>query len=137
MTTIPEQSSSTPLITAIQKWKECDSKIKHLNIALAELRKTRAQVSEILLHIMEENNVQELKLKDGRLSCVVEHPYKQLSKKDLQDILSKYPAFSPGQADQLVEFISENRVRNTAKQKIVHRQHPPSVSTDTSTITST
>ena len=113
--------SKSELVSSIRHWKDCDSKIKHLNLALADLRKQRNQASIILMQIMQTNNVQELALKDGNLSCVVDQPFKQLNKKDLHDILSKYPSLTPTQAMDISDFIADNRVRAPAKQKIILR----------------
>lgn len=119
---VPSDTDRGIIASAIEQWKDCDSKIKQLNQMLANLRKQRTTVSDIIIQKMQSQNVSQLSLKEGKMVCVSDQPFKPLNVTDLQNILTTYPMLSPSQAQDLAKFISDNRVRGSVKHKLVHKK---------------
>jgi len=119
---VPSEADRGIIASAIEQWKDCDSKIKQLNQALTNLRKQRSTVSDIIIEKMQSQNLGSIELKEGRMVCVSDQPFKPLNVNDLQTILTTYPMLSHTQAQELAKFISDNRVRGSVKHKLVHKK---------------
>lgn len=117
-----DMSVKATLSSAIKGVMECDAKMKHLNVAMAQLRQERATHGEVLLKFMDSKKIQELQTQSGtKIACCSTQPFKPLNKKDITDIISNYPGLSPAQSKDIANFLIEHRVRAKPSRKIVQK----------------
>jgi hypothetical protein len=119
---LTDVSVKATLSSAIKGVMDCDAKLKHLNVAIAQLRQERAIHGEIILKFMDSKKIQELQTQSGtKIACCSTQPFKPLNKKDITDIISNYPGLSPAQSKDIANFLIEHRVRAKPSRKIVQK----------------
>ena len=69
---------------------------------------------------MEHEQLGAIDLKNGKIRLVTDQPFRPLTKKSLNDILSKYQDASPAQIKNITDFILNNRDRSMETKRIVH-----------------
>lgn len=116
----PIQQPTQTLSTVIDRWRDTDAKIRSLTQALAQQRAIKTSISSELIRIMEHDQLGAIDLKNGKIRLVTDQPFKVITKKALNDILSKYQDASPAQIKSITDFIMNNRERNPETKRIVH-----------------
>ena len=83
--------------------------MRQLRNEITSRRKIKENISNSLLNLMKNNEIDSFDIKNGRLESTTRTTKKPISKKMLQNILSKYYKGDDAQANELNNFILENR----------------------------
>lgn len=102
-------NSKDNLVNAIKIWVKKDNEIRQLKKEERIRKKEQKEISETLMAIMKENEIDEFDLKDGKLVYTKKNVKKPITKKGLLDILKRYYNDDTKKADELNNFIMENR----------------------------
>jgi hypothetical protein len=102
-------NSKDSLINAIKIWVKKDNEIRQLKKEERIRKKEQKEISETLMAIMKENEIDEFDLKDGKLVYTKKNIKKPITKKGLLDILKRYYNDDKEKADELNNFIMDNR----------------------------
>jgi hypothetical protein len=97
------------LINTIKKWVKLDNEIKALKKEVSSRQTEKKGVSETLITLMKNNEIDCFDIKDGQICYNKKNIKKPITKKNLLDTLSKYFENDPLQATELNEFIQTNR----------------------------
>ena len=101
--------SKNSLVNAIKIWVKKDNEIRQLKKEERIIKKEQKEISETLMAIMKENQIDEFDLKDGKLVYTKKNIKKPITKKGLLDILKRYYNNDKEKADELNNFIMDNR----------------------------
>ncbi len=101
--------SKNSLVNAIKIWVKKDNEIRQLKKEERIRKKEQKEISETLMAIMKENQIDEFDLKDGKLVYTKKNIKKPITKKGLLDILKRYYNDDTQKADELNNFIMDNR----------------------------
>tara|TARA_Y100000816_G_scaffold196471_1_gene143663 strand:+ start:4976 stop:5347 length:372 start_codon:yes stop_codon:yes gene_type:complete len=101
--------SKNSLVNAIKIWVKKDNEIRQLKKEERIRKKEQKEISETLMAIMKENEIDEFDLKDGKLVYTKKNIKKPITKKGLLDILKRYYNDDTQKADELNNFIMDNR----------------------------
>lgn len=113
-------SNKAELIQLIKDWVQADNDIRLLNKELRNRKDGLKNISQNLMKTMQENQIDEFALKEGKLVYSKTNVKKPITKKNLMTILSKYYNGDISQAIEMNKFIMENReevVKETIKRK--------------------
>ncbi len=113
-------SNKAELIQLIKEWVQADNDIRLLNKELRNRKDGLKKISQNLMKTMQENQIDEFALKEGKLVYSKTNIKKPITKKNLMTILSKYYNGDISQAIEMNKFIMENReevVKETIKRK--------------------
>lgn len=102
-------NSKDSLVNAIKIWVKKDNEIRQLKKEERIRKKEQKEISETLMAIMKENEIDEFDLKDGKLVYTKKNIKKPITKKGLLDILKRYYNDDKEKADELNNFIMDNR----------------------------
>ena len=102
-------NSKESLVNAIKIWVKKDNEIRQLKKEERIRKKEQKEISETLMAIMKENDIDEFDLKDGKLVYTKKNIKKPITKKGLLDILKRYYNNDKEKADELNNFIMDNR----------------------------
>lgn len=102
-------NSKESLVNAIKIWVKKDNEIRQLKKEERIRKKEQKEISETLMAIMKENDIDEFDLKDGKLVYTKKNIKKPITKKGLLDILKRYYNDDKEKADELNNFIMDNR----------------------------
>lgn len=102
-------SNKAELVQLIKDWVQADNEIRVLNTKLRNRKTNLKNISQNLMKTMQENEIDEFALKDGKLMYCKTNVKKPITKKNLMTILSKYYQGDISQAIELNKFIMENR----------------------------
>ena len=102
-------NSKESLVNAIKIWVKKDNEIRQLKKEERIRKKEQKEISETLMAIMKENEIDEFDLKDGKLVYTKKNVKKPITKKGLLDILKRYYNNDKEKADELNNFIMDNR----------------------------
>ena len=101
--------SKNSLVNAIKIWVKKDNEIRQLKKEERIRKKEQKEISETLMAIMKENQIDEFDLIDGKLVYTKKNIKKPITKKGLLDILKRYYNDDTQKADELNNFIMDNR----------------------------
>lgn len=102
-------STKETLINTIKKWVKLDNEIRSLKKEQNTRNSEKKELTNILIEIMKNNEIDCVDIKDGQL-CYVQHNIKKpITKKNLLTILSKYYNGDIEKATNITEYISTNR----------------------------
>ena len=110
------------LVDTVKKWFVVDNQMRALQKKLKELRNDKKRQNEEMIAMMKLHEIDNFDLKDGQIQ------YKKATKKEvitptrLLNILSSHPQLGMEQAQNLQEFILENR-KTFEKEIIVRKIH--------------
>jgi hypothetical protein len=107
-------------IQCVKEWVKLDNDIRALQKEINTRKKMRTQLSSKLIKTMKETKTDCFELKNGTLLYSVKNVKKPITKKVLFDILNKYYHGDFMKANELNDFILENR-EETTKESIVHK----------------
>lgn len=109
------------LMTVVKEWIKIDNEMRILQKEITNRRKDKKIISTKLSDIMRTNEISGFDLNDGQLCYTRKNIKKPLTKKVLMDTLSKYFQGDTTKANEMNEFIMENReiiVRENIVRKI-------------------
>jgi hypothetical protein len=109
------------LINTIKEWVKIDNEIRVLQTELKSRKTSQKKISDSLIHIMKENEIDCFDLNDGRICYNKKSVKKPITKGMLINILSKYYDGDFMKVNELNTFIMENRqeeIKETISRKI-------------------
>jgi hypothetical protein len=112
------------LIKNIKEWVKKDNEIRALQNEVNKRKAEKKTLSSTLVNIMKENDIDCFNVNDGQISYSKKNIKKPISKKLLLNLLSKYYNGDSTKANELNNFILENReetVKETIHRKITDK----------------
>ena len=109
------------LIQTIKKWVKIDNEMHVLQRELQNRKNEKKKISSVLIETMRTNEIDCFDIKDGQIVYVKKNVKKPINQKSLLSILSLYFQESPLKANELNEFILNNReevVKEDIKRKM-------------------
>ncbi len=97
------------IVEYVKQWVKLDNEMRQLRDEVTSRRKLKENISNSLLNLMKNNEIDSFDIKNGRLESTTRTTKKPISKKMLQNILSKYYKGDDAKANELNNFILENR----------------------------
>lgn len=97
------------LIHTIKDWVKIDNEIRTLQNEIKIRKTSQKKISESLIHIMKENEIDCFDLNDGQICYNKKNVKKPITKGVLLNLLSKYYGGDFTKANELNTFIMENR----------------------------
>lgn len=108
------------VIDLIKKWIKTDNEMRTLKQEVANRKKSKDKLSSELLTIMKSKDIDSFNINSGKIEHVQRKTKKPISKKLLQNILSKYYKGDVNKANELNDFILDNR-EETSKDLLIHK----------------
>jgi hypothetical protein len=109
------------LVGTIKKWIKLDNEIKQLQSEQSKRKKIKKELNSTLVNIMKKNNIDNIDTKDGTSIMYSEKTVKKpITKKLLSDILAKFYNGDIEKADELNNFILDNR--ETVTKDVIERK---------------
>jgi hypothetical protein len=112
--------SKDNVIQIIKQWVKLDNETRALQKEVAQRKKEKTNLSNSLINVMKENEIDCFDLKGGQLLYVKKDIKKPINKTTLLDILNRYYEGDTLQASEVQEYILKNR-EITTKETIVHK----------------
>jgi hypothetical protein len=97
------------LMNAIKEWVKLDNEIRKLHREQEERKIEKKKISLKLIDIMKNNEIDCFDIKDGKICYEKKNIKKPITKKVLFSILTKYYQGDSAKAEQMNQFIIENR----------------------------
>ena len=101
------------LVNTIREWVKIDNEISNLQEEIKKRKDKKKQISESLITIMKENEIDCFDIKDGQICYTKKKVKKPITKCILMNILSKYFEGDTMKANEMNTFILENREETT------------------------
>jgi len=101
------------LIKTIKEWVKIDNEIRSLQEEIKTRKTKKKQISESLITIMKQNDIDCFDIKDGQICYTKKQVKKPITKGILMNILSKYFEGDVLKANDMNTFIMENREEST------------------------
>lgn len=114
------------LIQCVKKWVKIDNEIRHLKKEQNLRTQEKKKVSNDLMNIMRQHEIDCFDLKDGQLMYSKKNVKKPITQKTLMSILSNYFEGDSLKASDLNQYIMENR-EERIEEKIVRKVNKESV----------
>lgn len=105
--------SKEGLIENVKKWITLDNEIRTLQKEQKKRREQKKEISNNLIDFMKDNEIDCFAINDGNLSYVKQNVKKPLNKKNLLDIISKFYDGDVLKANNLNNYIMDNREEYT------------------------
>lgn len=107
----------------VKKWIDCDNKIKASQKIQQQLKKEKKVVTDSLVEIMREAEIDSLNVSDGNINYVKRDIKKPITKKYLLDVLSQYYDGDIEKVSNLNSFIMNNRETITREsiERVMHK----------------
>lgn len=121
---ILKNDDSNPILevqTVIKEWLSIDDEISKLNKALRERKKKKEELHKIIIQFMKSKDIPQFNLNDGNLVLTETIQKKPLSKVLLSNLCSSYFNNNTLQANELVNYIHNNR-GTTTKDKLKRKK---------------
>jgi hypothetical protein len=109
------------LVNNIKEWIKIDNELRELQKVSKERRERKKQLTNNLVDIMRENEIDCFDVNDGKIVYTKNKVKQTLNKKYLLSTLQNFYNDDPIQAKQLTEFILNNReeiVKENIRRKI-------------------
>ena len=97
------------LIEIIKEWVKIDNEIIQLRAEESKRKQRQKEMSKMIMTKMKEDEIDEYNLKDGKLKYSKKNVKQPITKKKLTEILTKYYNGNTEQADNLNNYIMDNR----------------------------
>lgn len=97
------------LVQNIKEWVKLDNEIRSLKKEESIRKNEKKKLNENIMHIMKENEIDCIDIKDGQICYNQKNVKKPITKKYLLEILSKYFNGDSDKAAHANEYILENR----------------------------
>jgi hypothetical protein len=101
------------LVNTIREWVTTDNEIRSLQEEIKTRKNKKKQISESLITIMKQNEIDCFDIKDGQICYTKKQIKKPITKGILMNILSKYFEGDLLKANDINTFIMENREETT------------------------
>jgi hypothetical protein len=101
--------SKEELLNTVRNWITIDNEIRTLQKEQKLRREKKKAISENLIEFMKNNEIDCFAINDGNLSYVKRNVKKPINKKNLLDILARYFDGDLLKANNMNEFIMDNR----------------------------
>jgi len=108
------------LVRTIREWVKTDNEIRALQKEQNKRREIKKQISEDLINVMKNNNIDCFDINDGKLMYTRKNIKKPITRNNLISILSQYYEGDIEKAVSLNDFIMENR-EETVKETITRK----------------
>lgn len=108
------------LVQNIKEWVKLDNEIRSLKKEENIRKNEKKKLNENIMHIMKENEIDCIDIKDGQICYNQKNVKKPITKKYLLEILSKYFNGDSDKAAHANEYILENR-EEVIKESIVRK----------------
>jgi len=108
------------LVSYIKEWIDIDNESRRLSAEMKERRDRKKEISDKLVEIMKDNEIDSFDIKGGSLLHKQTRVKAPITKKNLLNILTTYFK-NEDKADEVSKFILENReetVRDSIQRKI-------------------
>jgi len=112
------------LVNNIKEWIQIDNELKQLQKAAKERRERKKELTQDLVEIMKNNEIDCFDINDGKLIYSKNKVKSSLSKKYLLDSIQNFFKEDTLKAQQLTEFIINNReekVKETIRRKNIKK----------------
>lgn len=109
------------LVNDIKEWIQIDNELKELQKAARERRERKKELTNNLVDVMRDNEIDCFDVNDGKLVYTKSKVRQTLSKKYLLTTLQSFYSDDPVKAKQLSEFIlnsREEKVKENIRRKI-------------------
>jgi hypothetical protein len=109
------------LVNAIKEWIQADNDLKEIQKAAKEYRNKKKELTEQLVVIMRDNQIDNFDVKDGILMYKCNKVKAPLNKKHLLNTLTQFFKNDTQQAGELAKYIldtREEKVKETIQRKI-------------------
>jgi hypothetical protein len=113
-------TSKEDLVSYVRNWLEIEKEIKTMQKIMKEKRKEKKEITENLLGIMKQNEIDCFDITDGKLLYTKNNIKSSLSKKHLLASLAMYFKDDPVKAKDVTGFILDSR-KVTVKEIIRHK----------------
>jgi sucrose-6-phosphate hydrolase SacC (GH32 family) len=113
--------SKEQLLTIIRDWVKIDNELRTLQSEVNKRKADKKKASVSLMDIMKKNSIDVFDINDGQLCYTKRNIKKPITKKALMDILATYYKGDLVKAEELNEFILDNReevIKETIERKI-------------------
>lgn len=108
------------LIHTIKEWVRIDNELRILSKQQSIRKKEKQEMSESLIEIMRSNEIDCFDIKNGQIMYTKRNVKKPITQKALLNILSNYYKGNVEKAEELNNFIMENR-EQVVKETIVRK----------------
>ncbi len=108
------------LVSAIKMWVKLDNEIRSLQKEVLKRNNEKKKISANLIDVMKKHEIDCFDIKDGKIMYNKKTVKKPMTKKVLLTVLSKYFQGDFMKANELNEFILENR-EESVKENIVRK----------------
>lgn len=108
------------LLNNVRNWITIDNEIRTLQKEQKTRKEKKKDITEKIITFMKSNDIDCFEVKDGNLSYVKRSVKKPINKKYLLEILGKYFDGDILKANNLNDFIMENR-EETVKETIIRK----------------
>ena len=106
-------SNKEQLSLNIKSWLQLDKEMKMLQKELKERKQKKNEVTDTLVEIMKQNEIDCVDISDGKILYTQSNIKSPINKKHLLDSLDKYFADNESvPTEEIVKFILENRTIN-------------------------
>lgn len=113
-------SNNELLINTIKEWVKVDNELRTIKKEENIRKENKKQLSVKLIEIMKNNKIDCVDINNGQLCYNQQNVKKPLTKKNLMGILSKYYKGNELKANELKDFILNNR-EETIRETIVRK----------------
>ena len=107
-------------IYSIREWVKLDNEMRALKQEISNRKKTKDELSNKLINAMKEKDIDSVNINNGKIEFTQRKTKKPISKKLLQNILSKYFKGDNSKANEMNDFILNNR-EETSKDIIIRK----------------
>lgn len=111
----------TQLIDTIKEWISIDNELKELQKASKERRERKKELTNSLVNVMKENEIDCFDVNDGKLIYTKNKVKTSLSKKNLLLALQSYYKDDPNEGKQVTEFLlasREEKIKESIRRKV-------------------
>tara|TARA_B100000035_G_scaffold307284_1_gene310336 strand:- start:473 stop:817 length:345 start_codon:yes stop_codon:yes gene_type:complete len=112
--------SNSEIVENIKTWVALNNKIKVLQKELTMMRKDKKNITDKLVEVMKNNDIDEFDLNGGKLIYSKNKVKAPLSRKHLIDSLAKFYKNDTELVEELSKFIMESR-SESIKESIKHK----------------
>lgn len=112
--------SNNEIVDTIKNWVTLNSKMKVLQKELTDMRKEKKNITDKLVLVMKNNDIDEFDLNGGKLIYSKNKVKAPLSRKHLIDSLAKFYKNDTELVEELSKFIMESR-SESIKESIKHK----------------
>ena len=111
------------LISKIKDWVKIDNEMRTLQKELAKRKADKKNISKDLIEVMRKNEIDCFDLNDGQITYCKKNVKKPITKKVLFSILSNYCEGDVEKANEINDYILENR-EEVVKETVVRKIKP-------------